>query len=290
MGTPDPPQACAAAPWPPYRTARGLARSCHPGPVVAVTATTAALGISAGLDAYRCALLVGAVLSGQLSVGWCNDAFDARRDAAAGRSGKPVADGSVGRRAVWTAAFTAVLLCVPLSLACGLLAGAVHLAAVAAAWAYDLGVKATVLSWLPYVIGFGSLPAVAALTLPGSPWPAWWAVAAGALLGLAAHLGDVLPDIEDDLRAGVNGLPQRLGATVTGLLLPVPLVAASAVLALAPAGPPGRWGTVTLATAAPAALAGLLLARHRRKAPLAAAAAVAAADVVLLLVRGIAPV
>ncbi|WP_406447682.1 UbiA family prenyltransferase [Streptomyces sp. NBC_00876] len=289
MGTPEPPRVCAATPWPLRRTA-GLARSCHPGPVIAVTAITGALGVSAGLDGVRCTLLVAAVLSGQLSVGWCNDAFDARRDAVAGRSGKPVADGSVSGRAVWTAAFTAALLCVPLSLACGLLAAAVHLTAVAAAWAYNLRAKATALSWLPYVIGFGSLPAVAALTLPGSPGPAWWAVTAGALLGLGAHLGDVLPDIEDDLRNGVNGLPQRLGTTATGLLLPVPLLAASAVLALGPAGPPGRWGAVTLAAAVPVALAGLLLGRHRRKAPLAAAAVVAAADVMLLLVRGAAPV
>ena len=31
--------------------------------------------------------------------------------------------------------------------------------------------------------------------LPGQPWPAWWVVTAGALLGIGAHLGDVLPDI-----------------------------------------------------------------------------------------------
>ncbi|MET7648292.1 UbiA family prenyltransferase [Streptomyces sp. NPDC005426] len=285
MGTPEPSRAYAAPAWP-LRRAAGLARSCHPGPVVAVTAITGALGAAAGLHGARCALLVAAVLSGQLSVGWCNDAFDARRDAAAGRGGKPVAEGRVSRRAVWTAAFTAALLCVPLSLACGPLAGAVHLTAVGAAWAYNLKLKATALSWLPYVIGFGALPAVAALTLPGRPGPMWWAVTAGALLGLAAHLGDVLPDIADDLREGVNGLPHRLGPTATGLLLPVPLVAASATLALGPAGPAGPWGAMTLAVAAPAALAGLLLARTWRKAPLAAAAVVAAADVALLLVRG----
>ncbi|MER7726832.1 UbiA family prenyltransferase [Streptomyces sp. NPDC096323] len=289
MGTPDPSRAYAATAWPLGRTT-ALARSCHPGPVVAVTAIAGALGAGVGLDRMRCALLVAAVLTGQLSVGWCNDAFDAGRDAAAGRTGKPVADGSVSRGTVWAAAFTAALLCVPLSLACGPLAGTVHLTAVAAAWAYNLKLKATTLSWLPYVIGFGTLPAVAALTLPGRPGPAWWAVTAGALLGLAAHLGDVLPDIEDDLRHGVTGLPQRLGVTTTGLLLPVPLVAASAVLALGPTGPPGPWGAATLAAAAPAALAGLLLARTWRKAPLAVAAAVAAADVALLLVRGTAPV
>ncbi|MFJ6463430.1 UbiA family prenyltransferase [Streptomyces sp. NPDC091387] len=289
MGTPDPSRVCTTTAWPPRRAA-ALARSCHPGPVVAVSALAGALGVAVGLDGIRRALLVAAVLTGQLSVGWCNDAFDARRDAAAGRRGKPVADGSVSRQTVWTAAFAAALLCVPLSLACGLLAGTVHLAAVAAAWAYNLRLKATVLSWLPYVIGFAALPAMAALALPGSPGPAWWAVTAGALLGLAAHLGDVLPDIEDDLRGGVYGLPHRLGVTGTGLLLPVPLVAASAVLAFGPAGPPGRWGVLTLAVAAPTALAGLVLGRYWRKAALAAAVAVAAADVALLLVRGAVPV
>ncbi|MEU9092748.1 UbiA family prenyltransferase [Streptomyces sp. NPDC048428] len=289
MGTPDPSRAYAATAWP-LRRAAALTRSCHPGPVVAVTATAGALGAGVGLDGVRCALLVAAVLSGQLSVGWCNDAFDARRDAASGRRGKPVAEGAVSRGAVWAAAFTAALLCVPLSLACGPLAGVLHLTAVAAAWAYNLKLKATALSWLPYVIGFGTLPAVAALTLPSRPGPTWWAVTAGALLGLAAHLGDVLPDIEDDLSNGVTGLPHRLGATATGLLLPVPLVAASVVLALGPAGPAGPWGVVTLAVAAPVALAGLLLARTWRKAPLAAAAVVAGADVALLLVRGTAPV
>lgn len=289
MGTPDPSRVYAATAWP-LRLMAALAGSCHPGPVVAVSALAGGLGVGVGLDRSHCALLVAAVLSGQLSVGWCNDAFDARRDAAAGRRGKPVADGSVSRTMVWTAAFAAALLCVPLSLACGLLAGTVHLAAVAAAWAYNLRLKATALSWLPYLIGFAALPAVAALTLPGSPGPAWWAVTAGALLGLAAHLGDVLPDIEDDLRHGVRGLPQRLGVTGTGLLLPLPLVAASAVLALGPAGPPGWWGAVTPVVAALTALAGLVLGRYWRKAALGAAVVVAAADVALLLVRGAAPV
>ncbi|MCX4450838.1 UbiA family prenyltransferase [Streptomyces sp. NPDC087866] len=288
MGTPEPPRSCAAPTWPLHRTA-ALARSCHPGPVAAVTVIAAVLGTGAGLSGARTTLLVAAVLTGQLSVGWCNDAFDARRDATAGRRGKPVADGAVSARTVWTAALTAALLCVPLSLACGPLAGTLHLAAVAAAWAYNLGVKATPLSWLPYATGFAALPAMAALSVPDGPPPPWWLVTAGALLGLAAHLGDVLPDIEDDLRAGVRGLPQRLGPTRTAALLPLPLLAASATLALGPPGPPGPWGTATLAIAAPTALTGLLLARTWRKAPLAAAVIVAAADAVLLVVRGVGP-
>lgn len=281
----DQPQACEVTAWPLGPTV-GLALSCHPGPVVAVTALSSTLAVSAGLGGGRCALIGAAVLAGQLSVGWCNDALDARRDAAAGRRGKPVADGRVGRRAVWVAACAALLVCVPLSLACGPLAGTVHLAAVAAAWLYNVRLKATALSWLPYAIGFGGLPAVVALSMPGRPWPPWWAVTAGALLGLAAHLGDVLPDIGDDLRAGVRGLPHRLGVTATRLLLPVPLVAASAVLALGPAGPPGVWGAAALAAASAAAVAGLAAGRHWRKAAFTATVAVAAVDLALLLVRG----
>ncbi|CAM5644301.1 hypothetical protein SCALM49S_04886 [Streptomyces californicus] len=90
---------------------------------------------------------------------------------------------------------------------------------------YNLRLKATALSWLPYVSGFGLLPAAVTLTLPGQPWPRWWTVAAGALLGLAAHLADTLPDIAADRAAGVTGLPHRLGAAGTRLLLPLPLLA-----------------------------------------------------------------
>ncbi|MFD3513009.1 UbiA family prenyltransferase [Streptomyces sp. NPDC058657] len=264
----------------------GLAGSCHPGPVVAVTVLMTALAATAGQSAARVVLTGAAVLTGQLSVGWCNDAFDARRDTSAGRRGKPVVDGTVGVRQVWVAAYAALALCVPLSLACGLWAGAVHLAGVAGAWAYDLRLKATVWSWAPYALGFAVLPAFVALGLPGQPWPAWWLVTAGALLGVGAHLGDVLPDIGGDLATGVRGLPHRLGRTGTRLLLPVPLVAASAVLVLGPAGAPGGWGVAALATTVLLAVAGTVLGRRRERLAFAAAVAVAVVDVALLLLRG----
>lgn len=263
-----------------------LALSCHPGPVVAVTALTAALAVSAGATGARCVLVTSAVLAGQLSVGWCNDAFDARRDARTGRRDKPAASGAVSSGTVWKSAYGALLLCTVLSLACGVLAGTVHLAAVGAAWAYNLRLKATALSWLPYVAGFGALPAVVALSMPGHPRPAWWAVAAGALLGVAAHLADVLPDIAGDLVTGIRGLPHRLGAAGTRLLLPVPLVAASVVLVLGPAGSPDAWTAAVPVVVLLMAVAGIALGRYRRKAAFAGAVAVAAVDLVLLLVRG----
>ncbi|MFJ8750226.1 UbiA family prenyltransferase [Streptomyces sp. NPDC102441] len=274
------------------RSSAGLVLSCHPGPVLAVTTLVTALAVSSGPGGGRWVLVSAAVLTGQLSVGWCNDAFDSRRDAQAARPGKPVARGAVGRGAVWRAAFTALSLCLVLSFACGAAAGAAHLAGVVAAWAYNLKLKETVLSWLPYAIGFGSLPCLVALSLPGSPWPAWWAVVTGALLGVAAHLGDVLPDIEEDLLAGVRGLPQRLGPARTRILLPLPLSAATAVLVLGPAGPPGGRGVALLcgvalcAVVATTAYAGPRATGRWRKAALAGTVAVASADVALLLARG----
>lgn len=266
--------------------AAALALACHPGPVAAVTAIAFALALGSGLGGPRSALVAAAVLAGQLSVGWCNDAYDTRRDALAGRRGKPVADGAVGVRAVWGAAGLALALCVPLSLACGVLAGTVHLAAVAVAWLYNLWLKATALSWLPYVAGFAALPAAVALAQPGGPSPRWWTVTAGALLGFAAHLADTLPDIAADRSAGIRGLPHRLGGAGTRLLLPLPLLGATAVLALGPSGPPNAGGAAALALAGAAALVGPALGHRWRKAALAGAVAVAAVDVALLLAGG----
>ena len=57
------------------------------------------MGLAAGLDATA-ALLGAAVLCGQLSVGWSNDAIDAPLDSAARRPDKPIALGHVSRRLV----------------------------------------------------------------------------------------------------------------------------------------------------------------------------------------------
>ena len=86
-----------------------LWRASHPGPTLVVSALALILGLSVGLDAPRLALLVGAVFAGQLSVGWSNDAIDARRDLAVGRADKPVARGEITARAVALAAGVALL-------------------------------------------------------------------------------------------------------------------------------------------------------------------------------------
>ena len=96
--------------------ALGLVRACHLGPTVAVTVLVTALAVASGRDVTGCVLVAAAVLTGQLSIGWCNDAVDAGRDIAAGRTVKPVVEGAVSVRTVWVAASADLALCVPLSL------------------------------------------------------------------------------------------------------------------------------------------------------------------------------
>jgi 4-hydroxybenzoate polyprenyltransferase len=247
-------------------TIRRLALACHLGPTVAVTALAAALAVSADARPVRVCL---AFLTGQLSVGWSNDWVDAERDRAVARPDKPVVQG-LPVAAVRTAALLAATACVPLSLALGWRAGLAHLVAVASAWAYNLGLKATLLSWLPFALSFGLVPNV--ITLVRHVAAPWWATAAGALLGVGAHAANVLPDLAQDALTGVRGLPQRLGARGASLLAGVCLVTASLVLS-----------PLAVVPALLVFVAGL---RRGGRAVFLSVIAVAGVDVALLIVRG----
>src|SRR5829696_1633672 len=99
------------------------------------------LGIAAGLPVWRVIVLGLAVLLGQLSVGLSNDALDAGRDAASGRTDKPLARGDVSLRAAWIAATVTVVAALALS---PLLSGwmlAAHAVFIVSAWSYNLGLK-----------------------------------------------------------------------------------------------------------------------------------------------------
>jgi 4-hydroxybenzoate polyprenyltransferase len=195
---------------PMLRRATALLRAAHPEPSAAVTVAATALAVGAGLGA-RALLVALAVGSGQLSIGWSNDWLDRDRDHAGGRVDKPIAQGEVAAGRVLAAALVALSVCVVASVALGAAAAAAHLTGVAAGWLYNAVAKRTVFSIVPWMVAFGLLPAVVTLTTPLERWPAWWIVAAGAVLGGGAHLANAIPDLEQDRATGVEGLPHRLG-------------------------------------------------------------------------------
>src|SRR5580693_8428806 len=251
---------------------RALVIASHPGPSLAITAMATLLAAEAAPHGIGPVLVAPAMLAGQLSVGWSNDALDAPRDAAAGRTDKPVAAGAISVRAVWIAAITALLAALAMSLAISVATAIILAVIIGAAWAYNLGLKSTLASGLMYLLGFGPIPAYAASTLPGQPAPRWSVTAAAALVGLGAHFANVLPDLAADRATGVNGLPQQVAArwgpgAVRAIAL-VLLLAAS-VLLLVAARPDRRWvAIVGLAVAAALAAAS---ARGPGKVPFVAA-------------------
>lgn len=206
------------------RWTASVVNSAHPGPSVVVGLTALGLGAAVGASPIRIALLAVGVLIAQLSVGWGNDWLDVARDRAAGRTDKPLASGLVSSGTVRTAALVALVPGLLLPALAAPAAGAAHAVFVLCGWAYDLGLKASPLSVVPYAVGFGTLPSLATLLLQHPHLAPWWATAAGTALGIAAHFANVVPDVEADTAAGVRGLPQLLGARRSALLAPAALL------------------------------------------------------------------
>jgi 4-hydroxybenzoate polyprenyltransferase len=223
----------------PYRVqmmarARFLALSSHPGPTIAVTTLAVLLGIGVHLSPDRLLLLAVAIACGQLSIGWSNDWIDAARDEAVSRADKPIAQGTISVEEVRTAALTAAVLTAPLSFLLGALAGVVHCGVVASGWSYNAVLKRTAWSVAPFIASFGLLPAVVTLSSTPQRFAAPWGIAVGAVFGVAIHFTNVLPDLQDDARTGVDGLPHRLGRMPSGLAAFVALALAALITLVGP--------------------------------------------------------
>lgn len=217
------------------RRIRGFALACHAPPTVAVTVVVTAFAWLVGWHGWPLVGVGVAVLLGQLSVGWSNDALDADVDARAGRSEKPAVRGDVSARTLWRAALVALLASAVVSWSvAGWVGGSFHVAAVLMAWAYNLRLARTTWSWLPYAVAFGALPPFLTIGLDGSAPPAWM-VPAFAITATAAHLSNALPDIERDRAAGLGGLAVRLGPRATIVLCWVLLAVGTGIVALAAA-------------------------------------------------------
>jgi 4-hydroxybenzoate polyprenyltransferase len=273
------------------RQARLLLAASHPEPALAVTALSCALAASAGRPAWGVVAVGAAVAAGQLSVGWCNDYVDRDRDALSGRPDKPIGRGDLAPIVAARAAFVALAAVPLLSLLSGWRAALVHCLAVALAWGYDLRLKSTAFSVVPYAVAFGLLPVFVALGLSGSTWPPWWAPLAGALLGAGAHFANTLPDLADDLATGVRGLPHRLGERRSRWASAVLLLAATAVLGFAPGIPSSTGSVVLLLLALGIAVTLVIIGaacgrRAGSRAPFRTTLLIALLDVALLIARG----
>ncbi|BDZ51720.1 membrane protein [Frondihabitans sucicola] len=227
--------------------ARYLALSSHPGPTLAVTVLSGLLAASLGYPVARILVIALAILLGQLSIGFSNDWIDAGRDSATGRTDKPVAQGLVPVADVRRAAVSTLVIGLAVSIALGPAAAIAHAVLILSGWAYNVGLKRTPASVLPFIVSFGLLPAVITLAGQEGVPPAPWAVLVGAVFGVSIHFTNVLPDLADDAATSVRGLPHRLGARISGLVAFGALVVAALLVLVGPlVAHPGT--TVTLAS------------------------------------------
>jgi len=185
------------------------------------------------------ALVLGcSMLAIQCAIGALNDAVDAPRDAAL-RPGKPVAAGRVTVRTAIAVAVAGSVLGLGLAATRGSPALAVAAAGLTTGILYDLRLKATQLSWLPFAIGIPLIPVFAWIGATGSIPPA---VAVLALLAVPAGAGlaiaNALADVPADEAAGTRTVATRLGPSAAWLLSTVLLggTYAAAVVALIAAG------------------------------------------------------
>jgi 4-hydroxybenzoate polyprenyltransferase len=204
----------------PWRPGTHLAL-LHAGPGLTVVVVGLAFGVVAGRhdpDPARLGLLFGLLACNQYSAGALNDAVDAPADAATGRD-KPVPAGAISRRAAAVLAVGAGLA----SLVFGALLGpatlALAVAGLACAWAYDLWLKGTVASVLPFALALPLVPLFGYGAAGRFPPVLWWAWPIGALAAVAVHLADSLPDVETDRAAGVHGLATLLGVRRSAVLV-----------------------------------------------------------------------
>lgn len=257
-------------------------RAAHVEPTIAVTALTALLALASGLGATRLAVVTAAVFAGQLVIGWSNDLLDTGRDTAVHRRDKPLATGEITPKAAAIALGVAAVGAVGLSAALGWRSALVHLVLVVGSGiAYNLGLKATVWSWLPYVVAFGSLPAVVSLAAALPEPPEVWLIGVGAALGAAAHFLNILPDLADDAATGIHGLPHRIGGPRSQVVATILLLGATVVTVLGPPrpAPAAAWGALPIAVAlAVGALTG------RGRTPFRCGVAIAGLNVILLVI------
>ena len=203
-------------------------RAAHFGPTLIVTTTTFLLALSqySIIEALRVAI---AIFAGQLVVGWSNDFIDAPLDIAAQRTKKPIVGKEIDpdqlRKSIVFAIFAALLLSLISPL--GLIGTLIHFLGLLSATLYNLKLKSTILSPVPYIVSFGALPW--AIYLPTGNKPPLWLFIDFMLISVAFHFFNVLKDFQWDINQGVLGLPQRLGRNAS-LVISILLVGSAVIV------------------------------------------------------------
>lgn len=189
------------------------ARVIHPFPVALNVAATLALAVIAtgGLPSSAVlARLAAGMFCAQAAIGAANDYFDRDLDAQT-KPWKPIVRGLVAPKVALALAAGFSLAAGASAATFGPLSVGVGSVGLAAGLAYDVRLKRSLFSALPFMVALPTLPIWVWVSLGRFMNELWWLIAFAPLAGLAVHLSNTLPDLEADARAGVRGLAHTLG-------------------------------------------------------------------------------
>ena len=195
--------------------------AAHAFPLCAVMALTALIAFASSdgtPEALRMVLLLVAMLGSQLAIGWSNDYLDREADAVY-QPWKPVARGQVGASKLPPAIAVALVVSAVAGFALGWEPFVLLLIGTSAGLSYNLWLKRTPLSGLPFLVALGVLPPFVwtALDVYQDEFLGLYLVATP--LALATHLANVLPDFESDQAQGRKTLAVSLGLFTSVALL-----------------------------------------------------------------------
>jgi 4-hydroxybenzoate polyprenyltransferase len=220
----------------------------HPGPSVLVTVVFVALAGLAGRgvpDATRILQLIGTMLPIQLCIGVINDVVDLPADTVA-QPYKPLVRGSLRRSTATWVGVTLGVIGLGSAATINLATLGLGAAALGAGLAYDLGLRRTVLSWVPWWCGMAVLPLESYASAGAIPSRLLVLIPLSALIAIGLQIANALPDIDTDRAAGVRSLPVLLGINASRWAAPAALIGAG-VLAVALAAPLHQAGVVFFA-------------------------------------------
>jgi geranylgeranylglycerol-phosphate geranylgeranyltransferase len=207
----------------------------HPFPSLLVTTLTVALALLAGgRSSLGLVTQLGAgMLLFQSAIGITNDVADSADDAAS-KPWKPIPRGAVSRERAMLFAVLCAAGGMTVTITLPLNAWLIGIAGLSCGLGYDVFLKRTVLSWAPYAMAIPLLPAWVYAALESWSSLLWWTFPLGALLGLALHLANQLPDLQQDSRRGIRSAVQRVGSqrTFAGAMASFGMAASLAVVVL----------------------------------------------------------
>lgn len=239
------------------RVVRGYLLLPHLVPVLVVELAVAGFAAIAWRGAPPPALLAQlllAMLGAQLVIGAVNELVDLPFDAI-GQPWKPLPAGDVSVKGARGVAAVGGVLAVVFGLPLGLSSFALLALGTGLGLAYDLWLKRSAWSWLPYLLALPLLP-IWVFTALGRPEPRLLLLyPLGGLATIGIHLAQALPDVAVDRAAALPTVTSRAGAPAVFVLawaaaLSAPLLvwmAAGDLMAGVAAGPNQLAAGITVA-------------------------------------------